>query len=210
MSGRREWNERYGSYIKREHVWKVVAVFALAIALIAVGGVVYIGAQNRIVPYIVEVDKLGNAVAVRRADLIQPTDPRVMRAMLARFIVNVRSVLVDATAQKRAILEAYAMLRQPDPATGLLNEFFQSAQSPFKRAQTETVTVEIENVLPISANYWQVEWREVVRNRKGIEIKRHRHKANMTIVVVPPTDDATIIKNPIGLYIEELSWSKLL
>ena len=209
LDARREWNERYGSYLKRERLWMSVTILSLLIAAVATGGVVHIGAQNKFVPYVIEVDKLGNALAVQAANRAQPADRRVIKAMLARFIVNVRSVLVDATAQKRAIFDAYALLRQADPATGLINSFFQS-DPPFDRAQTETVTVELETVLPLNQTSWNIEWREIVRDRKGIETSQHRYKAAVTILVIPPTKEETILRNPIGLYIPELSWSKRL
>jgi len=44
LDGRREWNERYGSYIKQASAWRLVAILTTIVSLFAVGGVVYIGA----------------------------------------------------------------------------------------------------------------------------------------------------------------------
>ena len=72
LSARREWNERYGDYIARARSWRWAAFGALAVSLVLAIGVVWQGAQSKVVPYVVEVDKLGDAVAVARADRAAP------------------------------------------------------------------------------------------------------------------------------------------
>lgn len=210
LDARREWNERYGSYISRARNWRLIALISSASLLLAVCGLFYMGTQNKLIPYIVEVDKLGNALPVKLATQIHQTDDRVIKAMLARFIVNVRSVMVDSTAQKRAVVDAYGMLSSSDPATAALNEYFQSGNSPFERAKFEVVNIEISSVLPISGQTWEIEWVEQVRDRNGKAVDQFSMKAAATIAFSPPEDDRSILKNPIGLYIKELSWSKQL
>src|ERR1700686_1996280 len=80
LAGRREWNERYGSYIAQRDSWRMLALASLGGAAIAVGGVVWLSAQSRVVPYVVEVNKLGDELAVRRANVAPPVDPAVIRA----------------------------------------------------------------------------------------------------------------------------------
>jgi len=53
LDGRKEWLERYGDYIQAAQSWRLIAMITSLIALLAVCGVVYIGAQNKIVPYVV-------------------------------------------------------------------------------------------------------------------------------------------------------------
>ena len=50
IAARAEWNERYGSYIAQAHAWRLTALASLGVAFLAVAGVVWIGAQNRVVP----------------------------------------------------------------------------------------------------------------------------------------------------------------
>src|SRR2546423_586010 len=54
IAARAEWNERYGSYIAQAYAWRLTALASLGVAFLAVAGVVWIGAQNRVVPYVVE------------------------------------------------------------------------------------------------------------------------------------------------------------
>ncbi len=61
-------------------------------------------------PYVVQTDKLGDALAISRADIAPPADPRLIRAQLARWIADVRSVYVDVAAERTLIKDAYAMV----------------------------------------------------------------------------------------------------
>ena len=201
MAARREWNERYGSYIAQAHAWRLTALVSLAVTFVAVAGVVWIGAQNRVVPYVVQTDKLGDALAVSRADVAAPADPRLIRAGLARWISDVRTVYLDVAAERAVVNEAYAMVNRNAAAAQQLNDWF-SHHDPFKRAQTEMVGVSVESVLPISGNTWRVEWREDERGRDGMADPPTHWQATITISISPPTDDAKILVNPVGLYVE--------
>lgn len=207
LAARREWNERYGSYIAQAHTWRLVAFASLGVAFIAVAGVVWIGTQIRVVPYVVQTDKLGDAVAISRADISPPADPRLIRAQLARWVADVRSVYVDVAAEKRVISEAYALVDRNAAGGQTLNDWF-SHNDPFLRAQDETVGIAVESVLPLSANTWRVEWREDLRTRQGMPESSQHWQATMTVSVSPPTDDATILVNPTGLYVESFDWSQ--
>jgi len=207
LAARREWNERYGSYIAQAHAWRLTALGSLCVAFVAVTGIAWIGAQNRIVPYVVQTDKLGDAVAIRRADVATPADPRLIRAQLARWVSDVRSVYVDVAAEKHIITEAYAMVDRNAAAGPTLNDWF-SRNDPFKRAQDDTVAVAVQSVLPLSGKTWRVEWQEVRRTRQGALESSQQWQATITISINPPTDDATILVNPTGLYVESFDWSQ--
>lgn len=209
LSARQAWNERYGSYVHQAYVWRMVAFIALGIAAIAVVGVVWIGSQSKLVPYVVAVDKLGTTLAVQRADVAARPDERVIRAQLANWIASVRSVYLDAAAERAVLKQAYAMVNRRGPAFNALNEHFR-ASSPFERAKEETVSAEVASVLPISADTWRVEWREIRRGRDGGLTDDHQYQANISISINPPTDEATLLLNPMGIYVDSFSWSQRL
>jgi type IV secretion system protein VirB5 len=209
LEARREWNERYGDYIQQAHHWRTMAIICGVVALIAVAGVVYIGAQSKVVPYVVEVDKLGEASAVARADRAASADPRVIRAYLARFVTDWRTVTVDVQAQKSAIDRVYAMLPSGSIALGKINAYFR-AHNPFTTSSKQSAAVAITNLLPISDNTWQVEWREVVRDNRGDVLGNISMKASIIVGITPPTDETLILINPLGVYITDLNWSQQL
>ena len=207
-AARREWNEQTGSIAASRDTWRLTALGALAVAFLAVGGIAWIGAQNRVVPYVVAVDRLGDALAVSRADVAAPADPRIIRARLGRWITDVRTVFVDVAAQRRIIGDAYAIMARNGAAYRAVNEWF-SHNSPFDRAKTETVGVQVRSVIPLSANTWQLQWSENHRARDGSVLPEENWRGVVTLSINPPTDDATIMANPSGIYIETVEWQKL-
>jgi len=209
LNARREWNERYGGYIAQARNWRIAALLSLCIALVSAGGLIHVASQSQIVPYIVRVDKLGSAAAVERAG--EPFKPgnELIVASLARWIADIRAVYTDAGAQRVLLKEGYAMVNERGEGYAKLNDYMR-AHDPFGRAQTETVIVEVESVLPLSADSWRIEWREETRARDGSAPKNQQWQANVSISINPPSDEATIRQNPLGIYINSFSWSQRL
>jgi type IV secretion system protein TrbF len=208
LAARAEWNERYGSYIQQARSWRLAFFLAMVIAIVSLGGVVYIGSQSRLVPYIVEVNQLGDALAAERADVASTPDTRLIRAQLARWINDVRTVYLDASAERYIINEAYGMVDRQSAAYGDLNTYFQT-NDPFTLAQNVTVNVHITSVLPISQNTWRIEWDEESNTRDGSPAGTSHWQATVTIVLHPPIDSETILVNPTGLYVQSFSWARV-
>jgi type IV secretion system protein VirB5 len=202
---RREWNERYGDYISQARNWRISAIISGLIALAAVLGLIYIGAQNKVVPYVVQVDKNGAAIAVGPGDKAQAVDERVIKAYLARFISDMRSVSPDQVAGKAAIERVYAMISNTTPALTKLNEYFK-ANNPFELAENTMVAVEVSSVLPITGQTWQIEWNEVARDKRGELIRSMRMRASVTVEISPPKEERLLLINPLGIYVTDLNW----
>ncbi len=205
LSARREWNERYGDYIARARNWRWAAFAALAVSLVLAVGVVWEAAQSKVVPYVVEVDKLGDAVPVARADRAAPADVRVVKAELASWIVDVRSISSDPLAQKGALSRAYALTAAT--ATAFLNDYYRQ-HSPF--GQTRTVAVSVDAVLPISNQTYQLQWTEDARDYQGRDIGTTHWLASGTVACDPPSDERGILSNPLGRYVTGISWTQRL
>ena len=209
LDARREWEERYGYFVSSAHTWKITAFISLLIALIATIGAIYLATQKRVTPYIVEIDKIGSIVQVKRADTPdQATVQKIIIAQVAMFVEKARNIVLDARLQRQNVLDAYVFIQKNTPAYTKLTAFYQK-NDPFVRARKETVFVEIINVLPLKDNAYQVEWRETVMDRQsGKTQKINNYKLIAYITLAAPNDVASIIKNPIGLIINDLNWSK--
>lgn len=214
LSARRTWNDHVRASQASRNMWQILAILCLMIALAGVGGMIYIGSQSRFIPYVVQVNKLGEAVSVSRADVATVADQRVVHASVASFINDLRMVTPDIALQRKAIFRAYALLRINDPATAKANEWLNGteANSPFKRAETQTVSVEINSVLPQSEETWQVDWLEKVYDRQGhLQEPPFKMRALLRVYHRPPTQNTTeeqIRSNPLGIYIQDFSWSR--
>ncbi|MGO8657397.1 VirB8/TrbF family protein, partial [Rhizobium ruizarguesonis] len=88
LAARQEWNERYGSYVRAAAAWRIVGMIALTMAVIGFVYALYLSTQVKLVPYIVEVDKLGTSVSAGFPQQIEYADPRVVRATLGGFVTS--------------------------------------------------------------------------------------------------------------------------
>ncbi|MDX0570320.1 conjugal transfer protein TrbF [Sinorhizobium medicae] len=206
LAARQEWTERYGSYVKAAAAWRVVGILSLALALVGFSYALYLSTQVRLVPYIVEVDRLGTSVASGFPEQIEYADARVVRATLGNFVTSFRSVTPDAVVQKQYIDRTYALLRTSDPSTQKINDWFRS-NSPFEKARSSTVAIEVNNIVTLSNQTYQIDWTEYERDRKGKETGTRRFRGIATVALTAPQDEATIRLNPIGLYVTDFDWT---
>lgn len=216
LSARRTWNDHMGAVIAARRHWQLLCILSLLIALASVGGIIHIGSQSKFIPYLVKVDKLGQAVAVAPAHRTSVNDQSVISASMASFVHDIRLVTPDVALQRRAIFHVYSMLSANDAATAKANEWLNGSEdsSPFKRAATETTSIEIESALPHTVDTWQVDWIETVRDRQGsLKGKPIRMRALISVYTMPTTPQTTeeqIRNNPLGIYVRDFSWSKQL
>lgn len=206
MAARLEWNERYGSYIHAARTWRIVGMAGMLMAVIGFSYGLFQSTQVKLVPYIVEVDKLGTAASAGFPQQIEYADPRVVRATLGGFVSNFRSVTPDAIVQKHYIDRTYALLRTSDPATEKVNNWFRG-NSPFEKARHATIAVEVTNIVALSKQSYQVDWTEYERDRKGKETAVRRFRGIATVTLNPPQDESIIRLNPLGLYLRDFDWT---
>lgn len=215
MSARRTWNDHMQGMAASRLMWQIMGVLSLLVALTSIGGIIHIGNQSRFIPYVIEVDKLGQPMAIAAADKAMPLDERIVKATIAQFIVDSRTVTPDSTIQRRMVFDVYGKLNKDDPAAQKMNDWFNSSDdaSPFKRAETKMVSVEIRNVMPQSKETWQVDWVETIRDRSGaMSATPMNMRALVTIYIVTPSPNTTeeqLQKNPIGLFVRNFTWSQL-
>ena len=214
VNARKHWNEHTQGLMQATRVWQAIALISLMITLAAVGGAMHVAGQSKFIPYVIEVDKLGQSMAVAPAQVAAAVDQRVVHASLAAFISNARLVTPDIALQRKAIFSVYAMMNADDPAASKMTAWLNGneASNPFHRAARETVETEIVSVIPQSQDTWQIEWNEKLFDRQGVPIGQpYRMKALATVAIVPPeasTTEEKIRQNPLGVYVKDFSWSK--
>jgi len=160
--------------------------------------------QSRVAPYVVEVDRLGEARSVAPAiQNYQPTDGQIAWH-LGRFISNVRSVSTDPVLVKRNWLDAYDFAT--DRAALFLNEYARS-NDPFAGIGQRSVSVQVTSVVRASDNSFQVKWTESIFER-GSLAKTERWTAMLTVTLRPPKTADALRKNPLGLYVNAIDWAR--
>jgi len=209
LAARREWDERYGHLISRERNWRRMALLCGLTTLLAIGGIVRLSVRSRVVPFVVAIDSLGRAVASGPAEQVTAMDDRIKRATLFSWVEDLRLVTTDGVAQRKAIERVYAHIASGSQAQTFVSEFYRG-DPPQTRAASETASVEIRSVLPTSDRTLEVEWTETTRDLYGTVKSRDHWKAAFTIAVNPPTDERMVRINPMGLYVTNVSWGKVL
>lgn len=198
------WDERIGSARVQARNWRLIAFGGLLLSTAMAGGLIWQSAQSRVTPYVVEVDRLGEARAVNEASpTYQPTDPQIAWH-LGRFISNVRSVSLDPVVMRHNWLQAY------DFVTGsgarFLSDYARSAD-PFSDVGTNTVSVQVTSVVRASDRSFQVKWVET-RFERGSLVGTSRWTAILTVLVDTPRTAPALRKNPLGLFVEAIDWSQ--
>lgn len=217
LNARRTWNDNLKALAVERQTIILLALLALLVGLAGVGGMVYVGSQTKFVPHIIEVDKLGQPLAIGNAEGLNDSNKQlVIRARLASLISDARLVTPDVQLQTDAVYRVYASISHNDPAMAKMNQWYNGNEktTPFVRAQKETVSVQIDSAMPLSEESWQVDWTETTRDRQGFETKPpEKWRALITVYLVAPTRETTeeqLFKNPLGIFIKDFSWNKQL
>lgn len=209
LDAKREWLERYGNYISQKRNWQIIAVLSAIISLICVIFLGYSTTQNKLIPYVIEVDKLGNTSKVGIVQNIDLKNPNVIKYSLNTFIYSWRSVWGDVEIQRKFIFDAYAYLEPNSKAFNFINEEYRE-KNPFKQVSKENVRVKVKSIVPQNADTWQVEWEEETRNLKEEIISQITYRGFFQVKQIVPTKEEQILKNPLGIFIFDLNYAKIL
>jgi type IV secretion system protein TrbF len=209
LAARREWDERYGDQIVRARNWRTMAALCALTAILETAGLLWMTSRSRVFPFVVLIDSLGRPVASGFAEQTTTNDDRVKRSTIFNWVENLRMVTTDGVAQRKAIDLVYSHIANGSSAQTFISDYYR-ADPPSKRAQTETVSVEVKSVLPTSDRTYEVDWVETTRDLYGAIEATDRWKGSFSVAVNPPSDERLARINPLGLYVTSASWAKVL
>jgi type IV secretion system protein TrbF len=198
------WDERIGSARVQARNWRLLAFGNLLLAGALAAGILWQATRGTVTPWVVEIDKLGRAQAVAPATAdYRPTDPQIAWH-LARFIENVRSIAADPVIVRQNWLSAYDFVT--DKGAIALNDYAR-ANDPFAKIGKVQVSVEISSVIRASNDSFRVAWIER-RYEDASLAATGRWTAILMIVLDPPRDADRLRKNPLGVFVHAINWSK--
>lgn len=206
LNARAEWDAMFGGYVNAADQWRKYALIALSILGLSLIGNIWQGLQSKLRPYVIEKDANDRIISVSVPGEGTISDSMI-RASLADWITNFRSVAADPLVQKQFVEKTYALIPQGSAAKQTVDQWYR-ANNPFERMKTQTVTVEIASVLGLSNKSFQIEWRETTRGLKGEVTGVEQFRALLTIERFEINED-TLFKNPLGIYVPTVSIQKI-
>ncbi|WP_346913136.1 conjugal transfer protein TrbF [uncultured Roseibium sp.] len=198
------WDDRIGSARVQARNWRLMAFGCLILSGVFATALVWQSTTGSVVPWVVEVDNLGEAHAVGPADAsFEPSDPQIA-FHLARFIEQVRAIPADAIIVRQNWLRAYEFTT--DRGALALNDYAR-ANDPFTRVGHQQIAVEVSSVIRASPNSFRVAWTE--RHYENGQLSTtERWTAILTIVIQPPHDAERLRANPLGIFVNAINWSR--
>ena len=198
------WDDRIGSARVQARNWRLMAFGCLILSGVFATALVWQSTTGSVVPWVVEVDNLGEAHAVGPAAAdFEPSDPQIA-FHLARFIEQVRAIPADAIIVRQNWLRAYEFTT--DRGALALNDYAR-ANDPFTKVGRQQIAVEVSSVIRASPNSFRVAWTE--RHYENGQLSAtERWTAILTIVIQPPRDAERLRANPLGIYVNAINWSR--
>lgn len=198
------WDQRMGAARVQAKNWRLAALMSLGLCGILAGGMIWMAGTSRITPYVVEVQENGAVKAVGPATGKFAVSDAQIAHQVADFIKNTRSVSIDPVIIRQNWLKAYDYAT--DQAAITLNTYARD-HDPFAEVGIRSVTVDVTSVVRSSDDSFDIRWRETTFRNGALQGSRD-YTAVLSIIIKPPTDAATLHKNPLGLYVHGLNWSQ--
>ncbi|MBY8918000.1 conjugal transfer protein TrbF [Nitratireductor sp. L1-7-SE] len=198
------WDERIGSARVQARNWRYMAFGSLILSTGFAAALVWQSARGTVVPWVVQVDALGEAQTVAPANAdYRPTDPQIA-FHLGRFIEQVRAIPADAIIVRQNWLRAYEFTT--DRGAAALNDYAR-ANDPFTRVGRQQIAVDVSSVIRASPGSFRIAWTE--RHYENGQLSgTERWTAILTIVIQPPRTTERLRANPLGIYVNAISWSR--
>ena len=198
------WDERIGSARVQARNWRMMAFGSLLLSAGLASALIWQSARGTVTPWVVQIDKLGQAQAIAPAIAdYKPTDPQIA-FHLAHFIEDVRSIPADAVILRQQWLRAYDFTT--DRGASALNDFART-HDPFANLGKTQIAVDVSSVIRASPDSFRISWTQH-RYENGQLAATERWTAILSIILQTPHDPERLRKNPLGVYVTAIHWSK--
>lgn len=206
LRAREEWDNRIGTARVQAFNWRLIALMSLGLCIILTFGLIYQSSKSSVTPYVVQVDRNGTAQAIGPAKegTYIPREKEI-KYFLSQIVLKARTIPMDPVVAKQNWVSVYAYLHSA--AAYKMNEIIKR-ENPIAKIGHETLQAEINVIVPMSKDTYQIRWKEEVYTKEGTLKDTYRMTGLFTIEFVPPRSEKELLANPLGLYIKDFSWSK--
>ena len=205
VEGRAEMDRMYGDLALRARQWMIAALVSMTVSIVLAVGMVTLVTTDRNVPYIVELDQLGELRVVGEI-ATQEVPERARRATLHRVVTHMRQIPTDARilraqhSQARAHMTGEAAMR--------FNSDLRSSGDQLNRMLSQGAqryVREIKSLLPYPGEpgLYRVTWTEESKGMgTGAPVSYEGHFHIQDNVTLAPEQ---AIHNPLGIFITDYS-----
>jgi len=212
LAARHEFMNAFGDLARGKRNWQLIA-YALAglLALVTLADL-RLAASSRVVPYIVQVDRLGQVLTLGPAEDLKQPDQRLVASELARFIRSIRTVVPAAAAAGQAEMLRRGYASVAPEAAAFLNDYFANpVNDPRALGLRLTRQVDVTGVLRVpNSDVWRMQWTETERSTQpGGLTRTAAWEGYLTVRLVPPRTVEAVQDNPLGLAVTSVNWTQV-
>ena len=209
LAARYAFEQLFGDLARGRRSWQSFAMAMLLANLVLTVGFAYTASQRKVVPYIVELDALGEMRSVGVLGTREVPERAIM-AVLKQFVHNIRTVPTDARLLNIRLQDAKAHV-QGRAAETLVQDLMQQREQleqMLQRGDTRYVE-EISTVLkvPGEGQLYRVAWRE--KMRRGSDVMEESVEGHFQLRIEPADDEAMLYANPLGIYVTDFTWTRV-
>ena len=212
ITARNEFTNAFGDLAKGKRNWQLMAFSLAGILVFVTSAYVRLASSSRVVPYVVEVDRLAQIVAVGAAEQLTTPDQRLVASQLAQFVRSIRTVLPSAAAAAQAEMVRRGYAYVAPEAAGFLNDYFGSARNDPRILGTRiTRQIDVASVLRVpNSDVWRLQWSETERSTQaGGPVRTTAWEGYVTVSIAPPATAEAVQDNPLGLYVTSVNWTQI-
>src|SRR5713101_4012980 len=208
LAARTEFMNAFGDLARGKRNWQLIAYALMGLLALVTLADLRLAASSRVVPYVVQVDRLGQVVTVGAAEDLTRPDQRLIASELARFIRAIRTVLPAAAAAAEADMLRRGYAFAAPEAAAFLNDYFANPlHDPRVLGLRLTRQVDITGVLRVpDSDVWRLQWTETQRSTQPGGLTRTvAWEGYVTVRLVPPRTAETLQDNPLGVSVASLN-----
>lgn len=201
------WDSRMGSAVNQIKTWRLITMSFGALLLLSIAGNIYLGQKEKHIPYVVQVGQNGEASSLNpHVGLSAPVMERATTFFLSRFVMLAREIPADPVL----IRENMGKLFQLVSAQGkmlLIDKFKET--SPSSEFLKKNRALKISSVLEVSKGVFHLDWFEAEYDKNGQKIAEYPMRGTFKIAMLEPKSEAQIKENPLGIFVDYFSWTRL-
>jgi len=221
-NARREFANAFGDLARGKRNWQIISFLLVVVLVIQAATTLRLASSARAVPYVVQVDRIGQITAGGVAEPMRDPDVRLVTSQLAHFVRSVRTVLPASASAAQADLLRRGYAFAAPSAAGFLNDYFQDpGHDPRLLGRHVVRAVDVTSALRVPdpqrqtasaprIQTWRLQWLETDRPiESGDSATVAAWEGYVTLQIVPPSTVDAIQENPLGLRITSIAWTRV-